>query len=69
MLVLNYQPIRSWIAPPAPKEIIIPLREMELAVIEAFDMQAVSIRNRATNLYINSNITFHENDWFSIVAN
>ena len=64
--VLNYQAVRSWIAAPAENEILVPLREIELAIIEAFDMQAISIRGRAEELYVNSgNVTFIENDWFA----
>lgn len=61
--MLNYQPIRSWIKSPEKNNIVIPIREMELAIIEAFDMQAYSIRDRADLLYFNTG-TFEENDWF-----
>lgn len=36
-----------------------------MAIIEAFDMQAVSIRGATDHLYINSEgVTFKENDWY-----
>ena len=64
--MLNYQAIRTWIEPTEEYTIILPIREMELAVVEAFDMQAYSIRGAATQMYINTGIEFLENDWFAL---
>ena len=62
---LNYRHVRSWLPLGAEeKSIQVPLRELEMALIEAFDLQAVSILGRAKQLYVNrSDINFQENDW------
>ena len=60
---MNYRPVRSWLSR-EDKAFEVPLREFEMALIEAFDLQAVSILGRASQLYVHqAGVKYQENNW------